>query len=134
MAIAVKKITLWRREVEDRAGMLAQTLEPLAKAGANLQVVMGYHIGGKVAIEVFPVAGQKAAAAARQAGLGESGPPALLVNGNNRPRLAHAMAQAIAAAWIAELVDALVSGASGFTAVGVRVPPFAPTSIHSSFR
>jgi hypothetical protein len=27
---------------------------------------------------------------------------------------------------VAELVDALVSGASGFTAVGVRVPPFAP--------
>src|SRR6266498_1733142 len=45
MAISVKRISLWRREVEDRPGMLAQTLEPLANAGANLQVIMAYHIG-----------------------------------------------------------------------------------------
>jgi len=34
-------------KVKDRPGMLAQTLAPLADAGANLQVIMAYHIGGK---------------------------------------------------------------------------------------
>jgi hypothetical protein len=100
MAIAVKKITLWRREVEDRPGMLAQTLEPLANAGANLQVVMGYHMGGKATIEVLPVSGKKVIAAARQAGLAASGPPSLLVQGENRPGLGHTLARAIADAGI----------------------------------
>ena len=59
MAISVKKITLWRREVPNRPGMLAQTLEPLSRSGANLQVVMGYHMGEKAIIEVFPVSGKK---------------------------------------------------------------------------
>jgi hypothetical protein len=96
MAISVKRISLWRREVEDRPGMLAATLEPLASAGANLQVIMGYHIGEKAAIEVFPVAGNRAMNAARQGGLAESGPPALLVTGNNQPAVGHSMARAIA--------------------------------------
>jgi hypothetical protein len=96
MAISVKRISLWRREVEDRPGMLAQTLQPLANAGTNLQVIMAYHIGGKAAIEVFPVTGNRAMNAARQSGLAESGPPALLVSGDNQPALGHSMARAIA--------------------------------------
>ena len=87
MAISVKKITLWRREVPNRPGMLAQTLEPLSRSGANLQVVMGYHMGEKAIIEVFPVSGKKGEAAARQAGLAASGPPALMVQGDNRAGL-----------------------------------------------
>jgi hypothetical protein len=97
MAISVKKITLWRREVEDRPGTLAQTLQPLAEAGANLQVLMSYAMGsGKAAIEVFPVAGKKAVAAAQQGGLAASGPPALLVQGDNRAGLGHALARGLA--------------------------------------
>ncbi len=97
MAISVKKITLWRREVEDRPGTLAQTLEPLAEAGANLQVVMSYAMGGgKAAIEVFPVTGNRATNAARQGGLSESGPPAIAVNGDNRPALARDISRALA--------------------------------------
>ncbi len=46
MAIKVKPITLWRSEVEDRPGTLAATLEPLARAGADLKVVMSYHLQG----------------------------------------------------------------------------------------
>jgi len=34
MALTVKRITLWRREVENEPGILAGTLEPLANAGA----------------------------------------------------------------------------------------------------
>jgi hypothetical protein len=31
MAVSVKTITLWRREVDNRSGALAQTLEPLSR-------------------------------------------------------------------------------------------------------
>ena len=42
MAISVKKITLWRREMDDRPGTLAGVLAPVAGAGASLRVVMAY--------------------------------------------------------------------------------------------
>jgi hypothetical protein len=32
MAVTVKKIVLWRKEVENRAGILANALAPLARA------------------------------------------------------------------------------------------------------
>jgi len=100
MAISVKKIPLWRREVPNRLGLLAQTLEPLSRSGANLQVVMGYHMGDNAIIEVFPVTGKKGTAAAQQSGLAPSGPPALLVQGDNRAGLGATLARAIADAGI----------------------------------
>jgi hypothetical protein len=100
MAMSVKKIPLWRREVPNRLGLLAQTLEPLSRSGANLQVVMGYHMGDKAIIEVFPVAGKKGTSAAQQSGLAQSGPPALLVQGDNRAGLGATLARAIADAGI----------------------------------
>ena len=57
MAVTVKKITLWRKEVAHEAGALAGVLEPLAQAGSNLRLVMGYTIPGessRAAIEVYP--------------------------------------------------------------------------------
>jgi len=72
MAVTVKKITLWRREMEDRSGALAEALAPLAEGGADLQVVMGYRYPGpstKAAVEIYPVAGKKLTDAARRAGL-----------------------------------------------------------------
>jgi hypothetical protein len=46
MPVTMKSISLWRKEAENTTGLLAQTLEPLAKAGANLGVVMGYRLPG----------------------------------------------------------------------------------------
>jgi hypothetical protein len=120
MAISVKKINLWRREVPNRPGMLAHTLEPLSRSGANLQVVMGYHMGEKAIIEVFPVAGKKGEAAGYQAGLAASGPPALLVQGDNRAGLGHTLARAIADAGInihflvAQVIGTRYSAVVGF--------------------
>jgi len=37
MPLRVRPITLWRAEVDNQPGVLAQTLEPLAAAGADLQ-------------------------------------------------------------------------------------------------
>ena len=103
MAITVKKIELWRREVENTPGMLAETLAPLSGAGTDLQVVMGYGYPGdtkKAAIEVFPVKGKKPSAAAKEAGLAVSSVSALLVEGDNKPGIGHGYASAIADAGI----------------------------------
>ena len=85
MAVTVKTIKYWRGVVEHKPGVLAGILEPMAAAGQNLQVVMGYRMGeGKAAIEVYPVAGKKAVGAARAAGFSIPAVPALLVQGDNQ--------------------------------------------------
>ncbi len=99
MSVTVKKVVLWRREVDNQPGMLAATLAPLAAAGADLQVVMGYRYPGnesRAAIEVYPVSGKKATAAEQAAALAASSIPTLLVEGDNRAGLGAATAQALA--------------------------------------
>lgn len=99
MGIAVKKATLWRSDVDNHLGALAQIIEPATKAGADFHVVMGYrHSGGagKATIEVFPVNGRKVAAAAQAGGLGPAAIPALLAEGDNRPGLCHSIARRLA--------------------------------------
>ena len=103
MAVTVKKATLWRKEVDNRPGMLAGILQPLSEAGADLQVLMAYRYPGsedKGAIEVHPVSGRKSTAAAQAAGLAPSSIPTLLVEGDNRAGLGHAIAKAIGDAGI----------------------------------
>lgn len=103
MAVKVKRITLWRKELENKAGTLAGTLEPLAKAGADLQVVMGYRFpgeGAKAVVELYPIGGKKVTQAAQAAGLAPSTIPALLVQGDNKAGLGHGISQAIAEAGV----------------------------------
>jgi hypothetical protein len=122
MAVSVKTITLWRRDVENRSGALAQTLEPLAWAGVDLSVLMGYrHPGQNTAtIELFPVSGKKAKAAAEAAGLSAAAIPTLLVEGDNRPGTAHAASKAIADAginlafFLAQVIGRRYSAVLGF--------------------
>ena len=123
MSVTVKSISLWRKEVDNRTGALAQTLAPLAKAGADLQVVMGYRYPcneSKAAFELYPVSGRKLTAAASEAGLAASSIPTLLVEGDNKPGLAHKIAQAIADAgvdmsfFVAQAVGRRYSAIVGF--------------------
>lgn len=123
MAVTVKKATLWRREVENKTGVLATILEPLAAAGTDLQVVMGYRYPGsesKAAIELYPVSNKKAMAAAQAAGLNASSIPTLLVQGDNKPGLGYATAKAIADAGInlsflvAQVIGGTYSAVFGF--------------------
>jgi hypothetical protein len=103
MAVTVKRITLWRREVENQPGVLASTLEPLAQAGVDLRLVMGYRFPEtttRAAIELFPVSGKKATAAAEQAGLRPFELACLLVEGDNRPGFGAALGRALADAGI----------------------------------
>ena len=98
MAITLKKITLWRKEVDDKPGALADTLALLAQARTDLQAVMGYRYQGdqgKAAIELHPVSGKKAIEAARSAGLATSPIPTVLLQGDNRPGLGHTIAKAL---------------------------------------
>jgi hypothetical protein len=99
----VKRAVLWRKEIDNRPGMLANTLGPFSEAGADLQVVMGYRYPGRkdmAAIELQPVSGRKSTAAAKTAGLAPSPISALLVQGDNRQGLGHALAKAIGDALI----------------------------------
>jgi hypothetical protein len=103
MGLTLRRITLWREEVDNTPGILAKVLGPLADAGMNLQVVMGYRFPGnetKAAIEVYPVSGKKTVDAATSAGLSASTIPTLLVEGDNRQGLGKAIAEAIAEAGI----------------------------------
>jgi hypothetical protein len=102
MANTVKPIALWRAEVDDEPGKVSGVLAPLASTGADLQVLMAYRLHGQKrgAIELFPVTGRRAGAAARSSGLNPAAIPALLVEGDNKPGVAYAMTRAIADAGI----------------------------------
>jgi hypothetical protein len=123
MPVTVKSISLWRREVDNQVGSLARTLEPVTKAGATLQVLMGYRYpgeGNKAAIEVYPVAGKKVTAAASEAGLSGSSIPTLLVQGDDKPGLGHGIAKAISGAgvnmtfFVAQVIGRKFSAVLGF--------------------
>lgn len=126
MAVTVKKVVLWRHEVDNKPGMLATTLEPLAAAGADLHIVMGYRYPGnesRAAIELYPVSGKKATAAAKAAGLTASSIPTLFVEGDNRAGLGAATARALAEAGInlsflvAQVIGRKYSALFGFETV-----------------
>jgi hypothetical protein len=123
MPVTVKQISLWRKEIENQVGTLANTLNPVAKAGANLRVLMGYRYPGnesRAAIELYPVGGKKVVAAATEAGLTASSIPTLLVEGDDRAGLGLAIAKAIADAgvnmafFVAQVVGRRYSAVIGF--------------------
>jgi hypothetical protein len=123
MPVTVKSISLWRREVENQVGVLAHTLEPVSKAGASLRVLMGYRYPGdatKAAIELYPIEGKKVAAAAVEAGLVASSIPTLLVEGDDKPGLGQAIAEAISGAkvnmtfFVAQTIGRKFSAVLGF--------------------
>jgi len=120
MTVTVKRIVLWRKEVENRAGILANALAPLANAGTDIHVVMAYRFPSqesKGAIELYPVTGRKSVAAAKEVGFNASAIPALLVEGDNKTGFGYEAAQAIADAGIS--MDFLVAQVVGrrFSAV-----------------
>lgn len=123
MAVTVRSISLWRKEVVNQVGTFAHTLEPVTKAGANLRVLMGYRYpgeGAKAAIELYPIAGKKATATASEGGLSASSIPTLLVQGDDRPGLGLVISQAISAAginmtfFVAQAVGRRFSAVLGF--------------------
>jgi hypothetical protein len=103
MAVSVKPITLWRRELQDRPGALADSLAPLADEGVDVQILMAYRFPGepgRAAVELFPIAGKRATAAAERGGFAAASIPALLVEGDDGPGLGRRLSRAIADAGI----------------------------------
>jgi hypothetical protein len=113
MAVTINKIALWRGRIENTPGALARILEPLTAAKTDLRVLMGYHEPGQSqsVVELYPVTGAKASAAAQRSGLGPAAQPSLLVSGDNRPGLGHRMARALGDAGIN--ISFLVAQATG---------------------
>ena len=74
-------------------------------------------------MELYPIAGKKLVTAAEAAGLKTSRIPTLLVEGDNRPGLGHAIAEAIAAANInLDFIVAQVIGRRYSAAIGFESP------------
>ncbi len=99
MALSVKKGSLWRRELENRPGSLAQSLEHLAKKGVNLQILTGYSYQSRAggAVEIFPIADAKSEEAAKEAGFAKAeNVPCLLVSSNDRAGVIYDITKAIA--------------------------------------
>jgi hypothetical protein len=126
MPTRITPIILWRGEVDNHPGALARILEPLASVRADLKVVMGYPLPGdpaRAAIEIYPVSGTRVTSAARAVGLSEAGISALLIDGDNRAGLGHAIASRLAAAGInIEFLVGQVSGARHSTVIGFENP------------
>jgi len=123
MSVRIRKVVLWRTELTHRPGALADLLEPLVAAGADLEVVMGYRIPGRrtrAVVEVAPIGTRRLARTAEASGLSTDGAPTLLVQGDNRPGLAGLIARALAesrvniAFLVAQVVGNQYSAVFGF--------------------
>jgi hypothetical protein len=102
MAYKVSKVDMWMGELDDRVGGLAAKLEPLAEAGADLEVVIARRqpqMPGKGVVFLGPVAGVKAQRAAESAGLRKASDLAgLRVEGPNKPGECSRLTRALASA------------------------------------
>ena len=103
MAVRIKRIRLWRTEVPSRPGALAEALEPLAQGNADLKVIRARATPaatGRLTIEVYAGEGKRAAMVARAAGVSLVPSTTVLLQGDYRPGLAYAVANAVAWAGI----------------------------------
>lgn len=102
MAVTVKKTSLWKKELHNHPGTIAEALERLAEAGTDLQLVMVYRFpdARKGAIEVHPISGRKLISVATNSGFAPSSVPVLLVEGDNRKALGSALTKALGDAGI----------------------------------
>ena len=101
MALTLKEVTLWRRNIANVPGTLAQVLEPMT--GTDLTIVMAYRIPGlesQAVVELYPVTGKRAMAKAQASGLVPADLPALLVQGPNRAGIGFETTTAFAEAGI----------------------------------
>jgi hypothetical protein len=100
MAYSVHSVDVWAGEIQDRVGGLAAKLDPLAEAGADLEMVVARrqpHQPGRGIVFLGPVTGARARRAAAAAGLAKAGDlAALRVEGPNRPGEASRLARLLA--------------------------------------
>jgi hypothetical protein len=98
-SVKIKRITLWRREVDSRPEALAAVLEPFAVAGEDLRVFMRYRHPtdtAKAVIEVCPQFEESSKDAVAAAELEASSVSALVIEGRQVPGFGYHLAKAIA--------------------------------------
>ena len=104
MALKVTQVGVWRGDLRDAPGGLADALEAMARGGASVEFVIARRNDNQPGIgQVFvtPLKGKRAADAARAAGLSEaSNVPTLRVEGADRPGLGSRITRAIADAGV----------------------------------
>ena len=104
MALKSAKAEVWAVSIDDRSGGVADKLEPLAKAGANFEMVFARRTPenpDKGMLFVTPVKGAKVTRAAREAGMGT--PQTIYsvrIEGADRPGLGAKIARALGNAGI----------------------------------
>jgi len=104
MALKSTKAEVWAVSIDDRSGGVADKLEPLAKAGANFEMVFARRTPenpDKGMLFVTPVKGAKVTRAARKAGMGT--PQTIYsvrIEGADRPGLGAKIARALGNAGI----------------------------------
>ena len=104
MPYAVRNVDVWVAEIDDRPGGLAEKLEALAKAGANIEFIISRRAPekpGKGVVFLTPIKGARQKAAASEAGLSTtSSLHSVRVEGPDRPGLGNTMTRALADAGI----------------------------------
>lgn len=104
MGLKATKAEVWAVSIDDRAGSVADKLEPLAKAGASLEMVLARRTPenpGKGMLFVTPVKGAKVIRAAREAGMGSPQRiHSVRIEGVDQPGLGAKIARALGAAGI----------------------------------
>lgn len=104
MAYTISKVDVWTRAIDDRAGSLADVLEPLAAAGVDLAFLIARRrtlVPGKGVVFLGGVTTAKGKKAAAAAGLTPAADIAgLRVEGPNKAGDAHRVARILADAGI----------------------------------
>jgi len=104
MPQGVRKLDVWTGAIDDRVGGLAAKLEPLARAGVDLQFLVARrqaHLPGRGVVFLSGIAGAKGTKAAAAAGLAKaSDVVALRVEGPNKAGAAYQITRRLADAGI----------------------------------
>ncbi|MGE0821203.1 MAG: hypothetical protein AB7G75_10185 [Candidatus Binatia bacterium] len=100
--ISIKKVTLWRREIDGNPEALQAALQPLADAGIRLQILMRYRHFRNEHLAVVEVGAHdaedqdRAASVMQAAGLTVSTVPAVLIEGDEIIGVEYAITKMIA--------------------------------------
>ena len=104
MPYDISRVDVWTRAIDDRAGSLAATLEPLADAGVDLTFLIARRrtlVPGKGVVFLGGISGAKGAKAAAAAGFTKATDiTGLRVEGTNKPGDCHRVTRLLADAGI----------------------------------
>ena len=104
MDFRLNRIQVWSADIPDRAGAVAEKLEPLADADANLEFIWSRRTPEKPgwgALFVAPITGAAQTKAAHAAGLHKANDMVLLrIEGTDAPGVGHSLAACLAKAGI----------------------------------